>query len=496
MKQTNTEKISARIPKYIIDIIEKLEENNFEAFVVGGSIRDVFLNLEPKDWDITTNATPEQILNLFPDSFYENNFGTVAVKIRKSEIETELVEITPYRSEGKYTDGRRPDEISFVTNINEDLKRRDFTINAIAYNPIKDIMIDNYNGIKDIENKVLRTVGNANERFSEDYLRMLRAIRISTQLNFNIEKDTLESIKLNSEKIKDISWERIRDEFLKLMSCKTPILGFLNLEYTGLINHIMPELMLGKGMMQTVNHKYDVYGHLLRSMQHAADKGYTIDMRITALLHDIAKPHTCRWVERTQQNSFHGHEVVGEKVARKILTRLKMPQESIDKICKLIRWHMFNSDPDQVTMSAVRRMVANVGVSNIWDLMNLRLCDRIGSGRPVEEPVRLRRYYAMLEEAMKDPISVKMLKINGDIMIKKLNLKPGKQMGLILHALLGEVLEDTSKNNEEYLEKRAIELYETEVDVLKKLADKGDLVKEEKEMEEKVEINQKFKLRN
>jgi hypothetical protein len=189
-------------------------------------------------------------------------------------------------------------------------------------------------------------------------------------------------------------------------------------------------------------------------------------------------------------------EVVGEKVARKILTRLKMPQSDTDKICKLIRWHMFNSDPDQITMSAVRRMVANVGVENIWDLMNIRLCDRIGSGRPMEEPYRLRRYYAMLEEAMKDPISVKMLKINGNTMISKLEMKPGKQMGLILLALLGEVLEDTSKNNEEYLEKRALELAEIDFESLKKLAEKGELEKEEIEEEQKIEINQKFNIRN
>jgi tRNA nucleotidyltransferase (CCA-adding enzyme) len=517
MKQIDTNKIKNKIPKEIMEILEILDKKNFDGYIVGGSIRDIILGLEPKDWDITTNATPEQILNLFPDSFYENEFGTVGVKVRKTtpsnssnlpplQIEgefptsekeqVEIVEITPYRSEGNYTDGRRPDEIKFVANIDEDLKRRDFTINAIAFSPIKDILIDNFEGIKDIENKVLRTVGEPDERFGEDYLRMIRAIRIATQLNFNIENKTLESIKKNNKNIEKISWERIRDEFIKLINCETPIIGFLNLEYTGLINHIMPELMLGKGMTQTQAHKYDVYGHLLRSMQHAADKKYSYEIRIAALLHDIAKPHTARWNESTKQNSFHGHEVVGEKVARKILTRLKMPQSDIDKICKLIRWHMFNSDPDQITMSAVRRMVANVGVENIWDLMNIRLCDRIGSGRPMEEPYRLRRYYAMLEEAMKDPISVKMLKINGDIMINKLKMKPGKQMGLILLALLGEVLEDTSKNNEEYLEKRAIELYETDFQVLKKLAEKGELEKEEIEEEQKIEINHKFNIRN
>lgn len=505
-----------QIKEEILNILKTLQNAGFEAQIIGGSVRDLVLELQPKDWDINTNAKPDQILALFPDSFYENEFGTVGVKIRNVTHETtdtvenvEIVEVTPYRKEGKYEDGRHPETVSFDAKLEDDLQRRDFTVNAIAYDPIKrqayffdkslqnieiSDMKDIKRHVKDIENKVIRAVGNPDERFGEDYLRMLRAVRLANQLSFTIDKQTEESIIINSGNLSKISHERVRDELIKMLMSETPIVGFLILQHTKLLEHILPELLLGLHMKQTENHKYDVYGHLLRSMQHAADKGYTLEMRIAALLHDIAKPHTCRLNKETGWNSFHGHEVVGEKVTREILNRLVFPQELINKVCKLVRWHMFNSDPDQVTMSAVRRMIVNVGRENIWDLMNLRFCDRIGSGRPMEEPYRLRKYFAMIEEALTQPTDLKMLKVSGKDVMDVSRETPGPRIGLILNSIMGEVLEDPTLNAEEKLKERILELSKLSTDELRKLAEKGREEIEEKQEEDKKNIRKKFKV--
>jgi poly(A) polymerase/tRNA nucleotidyltransferase (CCA-adding enzyme) len=504
--------IKNKIPNQVIEIIETLQKAGFEAQIVGGSVRDLVIGLIPKDWDINTNAKPEEILKLFPDSFYENEFGTVGIKIRDVSGETEtteIVEVTPYRKEGKYLDGRHPESVSFDATLIDDLKRRDFTVNAIAYDPIKDIIKDiegtmsftevanndkGFLSLKDIKDKVIRSVGNPKDRFNEDYLRMLRAVRFSAQLGFTIEKETEKAIIELSSSLKSVSRERVRDELIKIFISPVPMVGFLMLEYVGLLKDIMPELLMGKGMYQTKNHKYDVYGHLLRCMQHAADKNYPLEMRIAALLHDIAKPHTARWVKETNQNSFHGHEVVGEKVSREILNRLKFPQELVAKVTKLIRWHMFNSDPDQVTMSAVRRMIVNVGRDNIWDLMNLRFCDRVGSGRPVEDPHRLRRYFAMIEEALTQPTDLKMLKIDGRKIMEVTHETPGPKIGFILNALMGQVLDDPTLNTEEKLVTRVTELAKLEIATLKSMADHGKEEMQDKEIEKEKEIRKKFKV--
>ncbi len=524
-----------QIPEYILIILKTLQAKGFEANIVGGSVRDLLLGMEPKDWDLNTNATPEQILESFPDAFYENDFGTVGIKIRKDvhnsltseEAEyTEVVEITPYRKEGFYKDGRRPEGVSFEATLEDDLKRRDFTINAIAYNPInqeifyldfdgnllkdtiniiKDIMsyrkisdnsIRHYKGhsINDIQSKLIRAVGQAEDRFEEDRLRMLRAVRLSAQLGFAIEQDTLLAIKTHANKLNSVSRERVRDEFSKLLMSKDPMSGIEFLRFTNLIKDFLPELLLGVGMKQTLNHKHDVYNHLLWSCQHAAEKGYTLEMRLTALLHDIAKPHTARLNNATGWNTFYGHEVVGERVSREILTRLKYPKELIEKVTKLIRWHMFNSDPDQVTMSAVRRMVANVGKENIWDLMNLRFCDRIGSGRPVEEPHRLRRYFAMLEQALIDPIDLKMLKINGNTIMQVTQETPGPRLRHLLYSLFGEVLENPTLNTEDYLVSRVTELAKLSTPELIELAKKGELEQEELEDSQLKDIKKKHRV--
>lgn len=484
------------IPLEIIDIVEKLEKANFEAFLVGGCTRDLLLGKTPKDWDITTNATPEEIIPLFPKTFYENSYGTVGVVNENTENETlKIVEVTPYRLESSYTDRRHPDEVKFSKSIEDDLKRRDFTINAVAVSlskgAIKDI-IDLFGGLKDIKDKTIRAVGDANERFSEDALRMMRAARLATELGFTINIDTKKAILSHSNLLSEISIERIRDEFTKILMSKTPKAGIELLYELNLLKYISPELIAAKGVTQNQAHAYDVWEHLLRTLQHAADKEWPLDIRLSALFHDISKPETKRFSHETNQITFYGHEVVGSRVTKKILERLKYSTKTIDKVTKMVRWHMFFSDTETISLSAVRRMITNVGKENIWDLMNIRICDRIGTGRPKENPYRLRKYKAMIEEAMHDPVSVAMLKIDGKKIMEVTHVTPGPKIGFVLNALLEEVLEDPKLNTEEYLENKAKELINLPIEELRKLADKGKDKKEKLENESLEEIRKKY----
>jgi putative nucleotidyltransferase with HDIG domain len=342
-----------------------------------------------------------------------------------------------------------------------------------------------------LANKLVRTVGNADERFKEDALRLLRAIRIATELGFTIDTATEKAILANSALLKNISTERIREEFSRILLSKEPMKGIVMAKNMGLLKYIAPELERGIGVTQTQAHSYDVWEHLLRSLQHAADKGWPLDVRLAALFHDIAKPETKRWSEEKKENTFYGHDVVGAKVTRTALTRLKFPKDTVEKVANLVRWHMFFSDTEQISLSAVRRMIVNVGKENIWDLMNVRICDRIGTGRPKENPYRLRKYHSMVEEALRDPISVGMLKINGEVLMKNLNIMPGPKIGFILHALLEEVLENPTLNTEEYLQKKAAELALLGDEVLHKMGMQGKEKKALAEQESLEEIRKK-----
>lgn len=475
----------------ITSVIETLEKGGYEAYLVGGCVRDLLLGREPRDWDVTTNATPEEIIPLFPKTFYENAFGTVGVVNEETGDERlKVVEVTPYRLETGYSDFRHPDKVQFSTKLEDDLKRRDFTINAIAVSlskgAIKDV-VDLYEGIKDIKDKIIRTVLNPNDRFSEDALRIVRAVRLATELGFTINNDTEMAIQSHTELLRKISAERIRDEFIKIIMSKEPKRGIELLEKTGILKVIIPELLAGKGVEQTQAHAYDVWEHLLRTLQHSADKEWPLDIRLSALFHDVSKPETRRFSHETKQYTFYGHEVVGSRVTKKILERLKFPVKTIEKVTKLIRWHMFFSDTETISLSAVRRMIGNVGVENIWDLMNVRICDRVGTGRPKENPYRLRKYKAMIEEAMRDPISVKMLKIDGVRLMEVTHETPGPKIGYVLNALLEEVLEDPKLNTSEYLENKGIELIKLPEAELKKL---GENAKEKKEGMEEENINE------
>lgn len=486
--------VRSEIPKEVQHVADTLESRGFEAYLVGGCVRDILIGKTPKDWDITTNAHPTEIETFFPETYINNDFGTVGVVTESEDPRLKVIEVTPYRTESEYSDARRPDSVEFGVSLEEDLKRRDFTVNAIAYRLKDEKLVDLFQGEEDIKKKRIVAVGKATERFAEDALRMMRAVRLAVELDFVIDGDTMSAIGDNSTNLGRISKERIRDEFTRILESKQPMQGIIFLEKLGLLQYVAPDLLRGIGVEQNQAHAYDVYEHLLRTMQHAADKDWEFDIRLAGLFHDISKPETRRWSDEKKDWTFHGHEVVGARVAKKALQDLKFSRERIDRIVTLIRWHMFFSDPEQITLSAVRRTIANVGAENIWDLLKLRRCDRIGTGRPKEQPFRLRKYTAMVEEALRDPISVKMLKIDGSRIMELTGEKPSKKLGDTLNALLEEVLDEPLKNTAEYMEKRALELMQMTESELDALGKSGKEKREKEEAEAVAELHKKHKV--
>lgn len=483
------------IPEAVLSVSDALQRAGFEAYLVGGCVRDLFLGLEPDDWDIATNATPNEVQKLFPHTYYENTFGTVGIVNEKAEgARLKTVEVTTYRTEGAYSDSRRPDSVTFAKTIEEDLARRDFTINAIAYDPKghksfdpvrdKGHIVDPYGGLKDIKTGSIKAVGNPNDRFGEDALRMLRAVRFASRFGFVISRETGEAMEKNAKNIRNISMERIGEEFLKIVESPRPKLGIELMHDLGLLKHTIPELEEGIGIEQNQAHTYEVFEHMVRSTQAAADKKWPLELRLASLFHDIGKPRTREMDRKKNDWSFHGHEVLGAKMTREILERLKFPVKTVRVVTLLVRWHMFFSDTEQITLSAVRRMLARVGEEHIWDLMNLRIADRKGMGRPKEEPYRFRKYKSMVEEVLRDPVSPKMLKLNGSRLMEISRETSGPRIGWLLHALLEEVLEDPRKNTEEYLENRALELSKLSDKELHSMGEVGKEKKDEKEKEE------------
>ena len=483
------------IPKYVTHVTITLEKAGFEAFLVGGCVRDLIMNREPKDWDIATNAKPEEIIPLFEKTIYENKFGTVGVCVPKTEeavthvTKYNIIEVTPYRIEAKYSDNRHPDEVKFSDKIEDDLKRRDFTINAMAFNVSKGHLLDLYKGQEDIKDKVIKAVGNPDERFKEDALRMLRAIRLSTQLDFVVSHETMESIVKNAELIKNISFERIRDEFNKIIMSDNSVIGITMLQKLGLLKYIIPELEEGIGCEQKGEHIYNVWEHLLHALDHASKKNWSLEIRLSALFHDIGKPKSRRKGIK-KEYTFYGHEVIGARMTKQIMERMKYPKDVTEKVLSFTRNHMFFSDTEKITLSAVRRIVQHVGKDNIWDLMKVRECDRVGM-KKAEAPYRLRKYHAMIEEVLHDPISVGQLAIDGEYLINTLHMKPGPRMGWILNALLEEVLDDPTKNTAEHLSDLVKSLDMLGDKELRTLGERGKEKKDELEQEEIKKLHKK-----
>ncbi|MCA9362523.1 HD domain-containing protein [Candidatus Kaiserbacteria bacterium] len=482
------------IPIEVKQVAKALEDKGFEAYVVGGCTRDLMLGKSPKDWDLTTNARPEEIQAIFPEHYANNDYGTIGVKTESEDLSLQIIEVTPYRTESGYSDARRPDEVTFGVSLAEDLKRRDFTVNALAYRISTEELVDNYGGAEDLAARRLRAVGDPDERFGEDALRMMRAVRLAAELDFVIDPETMTAIARHSQQLSRISTERITSEFIRTIMSPTPMQGIIFMEKLGLLEQFLPELRIGIGIEQGGAHLYDVYEHLLRTMQAAADKNYKLSMRLAALFHDIAKPQTRRTGGKNKQYTFFGHEVVGAKMTLQIMDRMKFPRELTDEVVSLVRWHMFFADPDEITLAAVRRTIVRIGEDHIEDLLNLRVCDRIGMGRPKEQPFRFRKYKAMVDEALRDPISVKLLKINGDRIMQLTDEKPGKRLGYVLHALLEEALDDASKNTEEHMEKRALELLQLPENELLELAEAGKRRQAEEEATALKDIKREHKV--
>ncbi len=455
-----------KLPKEVIFAINELKKSGFEAYAVGGCVRDFLINKEPKDWDIATSALPEEIQKIFPKNFYENKFGTVTVFVDLFQME-----ITTYRVDQKYSDKRHPDSVKYTKSLKEDLKRRDFTINAMALGADGKI-IDLFGGQRDLKEKLIRAVGDPEERFKEDALRLMRAVRFASQLDFPIEGETEKIIRKLSGNIDYISKERIRDELIKIVLSDHPKYGFDLMVKLNILNYVMPETLAGVGVEQNKHHIYDVYEHNTRALQYTADQKYSLEVRLSALFHDVAKPQTKRG--KGYNATFYNHDIVGAKITKKIMKRLKFSNKEIDKISLLVKYHLFYYNVGEVTDSSVRRLVVKVGLENIEDLIKVRFADRIGSGTPKAEPYKLRHFRYMVNKVSKDPVSVKMLKIKGDEVIKLLNIKPGPKVGLLLNALLSEVLDDPNRNKKEYLEKKVKKLNDFSISELASMVKKSE----------------------
>ncbi len=460
-----------KVPAEVKKIAEKLSKAGFEAYLVGGCLRDILIGHEPKDWDLTSSATPKEIQKLFPDSVYENKFGTVGVKTESKDPTLKVVEVTTFRLEGKYTDKRHPDEIKFAKTVEEDLSRRDFTVNALALSLSKGMagkVVDPFGGQNDLEAKIIRAVGDPAQRFQEDALRLVRAIRFSAQLGFVIEKKTAEALKQEHGLIEFIAKERVRDELEKLLITDNAHDGVRALQESGLLKIILPELEEGVGMEQNLHHIYTVFEHNVRSLEYAVKNNFPLDLRAASLLHDVGKSRTRVWKNdprggKTHNGkkgdwTFYQHQHVGEKMVLETMDRLRFPKDMTEKAALLVREHMFVYDPEIVTLRGVRRLLSRVGAENIDDLMKLREADRIGSGVAKAQPYRLRYLQAMIEKVKRDPIGPKMLKVNGGDIMKELKAEPGPKIGAILAVLLEEVLDDPKRNAKEHLTDRVRKL--------------------------------------
>ena len=461
-----------KIPSEVKTIAKELAQNGFEAYLVGGCVRDLVMGREPKDWDIATDANPEKIQKIFPDSVYENSFGTVGVKTEADDSRLKIVEITTFRLEGRYTDKRHPDEVTFASTIEEDLSRRDFTINAIALRLTDDerlitdneklfleggkLLVDPYDGQEDIKSGIIRTVGKAEDRFNEDALRMMRAARLATDLGFEIEVSTRQAIEKLAGNLEAIAQERIRDEFMKMVMCSAAARGIIFLEELDLLRYVLPELREGIGVDQNLHHIYTVFEHSVRALDYAAKQNYSLEVRLAALLHDVGKPRTKDGEGKTA--TFYNHEMLSARMTLRALDRMHFGKDVIEKVAHLVRWHMFYYNVDEVSAAGVRRFLVRVGPENIDDLIKVREADRIGSGTPKAVPYKLRHMLFMIEKVKKDPLSPKMLKLNGDDLMKLLKINPGPRVGQILAILLEDVLDNPKNNTKAHLSAEAKKL--------------------------------------
>ena len=430
-----------KLPEKVTNVMKKFTDSGAEIFVVGGAVRDLLLDREVKDWDFTTNLTPEEMKKLFPkNSFCENAYGTFSIVQNDGDI----FEVTTYRTEREYSDSRHPDKVEWGKSLHEDVERRDFTINSLAMD-INGEITDLFDGQEDLRNRIIRTVGNPDERFGEDALRMMRAIRIAAQIGFIVEEKTFESIQKNASLIQKIAGERVRDELFKILTTNKPADGIKLLRNSGLLKEIMPEIMESIDVAQKGHHIYDVWTHLLETLNNC-ESGDPIT-RLACLLHDVAKPTVMSG--EGEARTFHNHEVVGSRIAVKIGKRLKFSNKELDQIFRLVRWHMFTAEDTQ-TDKAVRRFIRNVTPEYLNEMIAVRRADRVGSGAS-ETSWRWELFKKRLVEVQKQPFTVKDLKVNGLDVMEILKIKPSRKVGDILDGLFAEVEEKPELNDREVL---------------------------------------------
>lgn len=495
------------IPDGVREVCAALVGAGFEAYLVGGCVRDMILKRKPKDWDVATNAKPEQVQQLFEDSVYENDFGTVIVKTEKKEVldsrirgndgenddagdggKIKAVEVTTYRIEGKYSDKRHPDEVKFATTIEEDLSRRDFTVNAMAMG-LEGDLIDPFFGQEDIKRKSIRTVGNAEDRFNEDALRLMRAVRFAVELDFEIELNTRRAIEKLAGGLEAIAKERVRDEFEKMIMASDATRGILLLEELDLLRYVMPELREGLGVGQNKHHVYSVFEHNVKSLDYTAKKGYSLAVRLASLLHDTGKPRVK--IGNGEDSTFYQHEYVSAKIAMQALDRLRFPKDLVLQVTHLVRRHMFHYNVGEISPAGVRRFVVRVGPENIDDLLKVREADRIGSGVAKAVPYKLRHLLFMIDKVKRDPLSPKMLRVTGEDIMRELDLPPGRRIGWILAALLEEVLDEPERNDRNALTERMKKFNQLTDAQLQLLAENAKNKKDELEGEADEEMKKK-----
>jgi len=428
----------------VLPLLDRLRHAGHEAWLVGGGVRDLFLGRPAADWDVATSAEPGAVTAIWPEAIPTGiRHGTVTVL-----ASGEPVEITTYRAEGPYTDGRRPDWVRFGTSLEEDLSRRDFTINAMALDPEAGILVDPFGGEADIHGKRLRTVGEADRRFEEDGLRPLRGIRLAAVLELAVDPDTLAAMERNRDRVAGVARERVRDELVKLLAAPRASVGIDLMRRTGILALVLPELLEGVGVEQNRFHAYDVYEHTLRALD-AAPAGAP-EVRLAALLHDVAKPRTRRVVGG--EGTFHDHENVGAAMTREILDRLRFPRAERERVAHLVARHMFHYTPAW-SDAAVRRFVRRVGRGNLEDLFLLRRADTAAHGVERTPEGSLEELKARIAAvlAAEEALDVGDLAVDGDDVMRETGMAPGPGVGRALNRLLDRVLEDPGQNTRENL---------------------------------------------
>lgn len=415
------------IPDIVLEISDRLIKNGYKAFIVGGAVRDSMLGCDVKDWDVATNASPDRIKNLFHYmSSFDLKHGTVTLVSRGRHFE-----VTTFRGKKKIS-----------MNIEEDLSHRDFTLNAMAYDITNNSIIDPFYGQRDIKKKTIRAVGSALERFQEDPLRMMRAIRFSLELRYIIDPHTLNAIHLMKADIDKVSIERIRDEFLKILATEKPSVGFNILRKTGLLTYIMPELLEGYRKRQNDYHKYTIYRHIMETIDCVERDPI---LRLSALFHDISKPRVREKIDGKWR--FYNHTSCSAELARDIMMRMKFSNEWINIVTGLVSNHMFDYRKD-LSDKAIRRFLKKVGIDNIDRLINLRRADNLAHGWKTVPEKRLNDFKERIDALKKKspPLTISDLKINGNDVMNELTINPGPDVGRILNRLLEAVIEEPELN--------------------------------------------------